>query len=295
MRPVPPALGSLLLVIAPLLVAIGRGRRRDDEGAGLRAEHIALQRQHAALHAEVDRLTRQVRAVEHERDEFLATLSHELRSPLNAMLGWIELLRIHLKDPAQQAHAIDVIERNARAEVRIIGDLLDLARLATHRLCIERQPVSLRALVGDAAGCVETAAAARSTALHVDASEDVWVMGDAARLRQALTHLLHNAFKFTDPGGTVGVSLRCDDGTAIVEIADTGIGMAADTLALVFDRFRQGERGLTRRFGGLGAGLTIVRAVVELHGGTVEAASEGLGKGSTFTVRLPATGPCLAQ
>jgi signal transduction histidine kinase len=294
----PAAAASLLLVIGPLLVAIGRGWRRDGETtAAPRSDNAALQREIATLRAHVDRLERKAREIECERDEFLATLSHELRSPLNAMLGWIELLRVHLKDPAKQAHAIDIIERNARAEVRIVGDLLDLARLVTHRLHIERRPLSMRDIVQGAVDSVEEAAAARAIALHIDAPADVCATGDRARLQQAVAHLLHNALKFTEPGGTVKISLRAADARAIVEVSDTGIGMTGDTLGIVFDRFQQAERGLTRRFGGLGVGLTLVRAIVELHGGTVEAASDGPGKGSTFTVRVPAgtAGPCLAH
>ena len=294
----PAAAASLLLVIGPLLVAIGRGWRRDGETtAAPRSDNAALQREIATLRAHVDRLERKAREVESERDEFLATLSHELRSPLNAMLGWIELLRVHLKDPAKQAHAIDIIERNARAEVRIVGDLLDLARLVTHRLHIERRPLSMRDIVQSAVDSVEEAAAARAIAMHVDAPVNVCATGDGARLQQAIAHLLHNALKFTEPGGTVRVSLRGGDAHAIIEVSDTGIGMTNDTLRVAFDRFRQAERGLTRRYGGLGVGLTLVRAIVELHGGTVEAASDGPGKGSTFTVRLPVgtAGPCLAH
>jgi signal transduction histidine kinase len=294
----PAAAASLLLVVGPLLVAIRRGWRREGQTpATPRSNPAALQREIATLRSTVDRLERKAREVECERDEFLATLSHELRSPLNAMLGWIELLRVHLKDPAKQAHAVDIIERNARAEVRIVGDLLDVARLVTHRLQIERRPLSLREIVQGAVDSVQDAAAARAIAMHVDGPVDVRGTGDRTRLQQAIAHLLHNALKFTAPGGRVRVSLRHADDHAIVEVSDTGIGMTDDTLGIVFDRFRQAERGLTRRYGGLGVGLTLVRAIVELHGGTVEAASDGPGKGSTFTVRLPGgtAGPCLAH
>jgi signal transduction histidine kinase len=292
-----PAVGSLLLVIAPLLVAAGRGWRRREPAPILDDASAALRRRIAELQAQVERLEHQARDAERERDEFLATLSHELRSPLNAMLGWIELLRVHLKDPVQQAHAIDVIERNARAEVRIIGDLLDLARLVTHRLSIERQPVSLRDVVQEAVDTMIDTAAAHAVSIRPDCPADVCAIGDRARLEQAIRHIVDNAVKFSDRGGTVRISLRCSGRTALIEVSDTGIGMGNETLSHVFDRFRQAERGLTRRYGGLGVGLTIARAIVELHGGTVEAASGGPGKGSTFTLRLPVgtAGPCLAH
>ena len=291
-----PAVGSLLLLAAPLLVAVGRGWRGSAMPAADESP-AAMQRRIAALQAKVERLERAARDLERERDEFLATLSHELRSPLNAMLGWIELLRVHLKDPVRQAHAIDVIERNARAEVAIVGDLLDLARLVTHRLCIERRPVSLRDIVRQAADSVIETAAAQGVGIHLDCPAEVGAIGDPARLQQAVSHLVHNAVKFTDPGGTVRITLRSSGQIAIIQICDTGIGMANDTLGHVFDRFRQAERGLTRRYGGLGVGLTIVRAIVELHNGTITAASDGPGKGSTFTVRLPigTAGPYLAH
>jgi signal transduction histidine kinase len=281
-----PAVGSLLLA-APLLTFLARLAREGRAAAELRAAHAALKRRAAILEAQIEDLQRRAADVERERDEFLATLSHELRSPLNAMLGWIELLRVHIKDPAQQAHALSVIERNARAEVRIISDLLDAARLVTRRVHLAREPLALEDVVRDAVAAVRDAAAARGVTLHVDLTTSLRPSADRARLRQAIVHLLNNAVKFTDRGGDVTVTLARDRDHAIIQIADTGIGITSDVLPLIFDRFRQGERGLTRRYGGLGLGLAIVHRLVELHGGTVEAASAGSGKGATFTVRLP--------
>jgi signal transduction histidine kinase len=282
-----PVVGSLL-VAAPLLTVLARrGRRKQRAAAELRLAHAALQRRFAALQAELARVRGSNGDVERERDEFLATLSHELRSPLNAMLGWIELLRLHIKDPAQQAHAIEIIERNARAEVSVISDLLDAARLVTRRVEIARAPVALQAVVHDAVAVVREAATARGVTLTVDGAAPVETTGDRGRLQQVLVHLLTNAVKFTDRGGTVTVTIARDRSHAVIQVSDTGVGMTSDVLPIVFDRFRQGERGLTRRYGGLGLGLTIVHGLVELHGGAVEAASGGAGKGATFTVRLP--------
>ena len=285
-----PAIGSLLLAAPALLTMFARHRRQHRAAAELRSSNIALQRRVAALEAQLETMQCGARDIERERDEFLATLSHELRSPLNAILGWIELLRVHIKDAAQQAHAIDIIERNARAEVRVVSDLLDMARLVTRRLQIARAPVSLENVVREAAGAVADTAARRGIALHVDASSAVPAIGDRGRLLQVVAHLLGNAIKFTERGGAVRVTVAGDRSQAIMRVADTGIGIAPDMLSQVFEGFLQAERGLTRRYGGLGLGLAIVKRLVELHGGTVEAASGGPGRGATFTVRLPRAG-----
>ena len=282
-----PVVGSLLLAAPLLTVLARRGRREQRAAAELRIAQAALQRRVDALQAQLASVQGSNGDVERERDEFLATLSHELRSPLNAMLGWIELLRLHITDPAQQAHALDIIERNARAEVRVISDLLDAARLVTRRLQIARAPVALHDVVYDAVQAVREAATARGVTLTIDCAAPVETTGDRARLQQALVHLLTNAVKFTDRGGTVTVTIARDRSHAVIQVSDTGVGIASDVLPMVFDRFRQGERGLTRRYGGLGIGLTIVQGLVELHGGTVEAASAGTGKGAAFTIRLP--------
>jgi signal transduction histidine kinase len=283
-----PLVGSVLLVVAPLLTVLARRGRHDErEAAELRRANAALQERVAVLQAQVAASESGGSDVERERDEFLATLSHELRSPLNAIVGWLELLRLHANDPARQAHALDVIERNAHAQMRIVSDLLDAGRLATRRLEIARAPVALQEVVDDAVAAVKDAAAARGITLLVTRTAAPSTTGDRARLRQALVHLLDNALKFTDRGGEVTITLAQDHAHAVVQVTDTGIGIAADVLPVVFDRFRQGERGLTRRYGGLGLGLTIVQRLVELHGGTVEAGSAGAGRGATFTVRLP--------
>lgn len=278
--------GSLLLVIAPLLVAAQRGRREDRTPA-VNGRATVLAQRIAELEAQVERLERQVRGVEAERDEFLATLSHELRSPLNAMLGWIELLRLQVDDPAHRDHAINVIERNARAQHRIIGELLDLARLVTHRVELAREPVRLDRVVASAVDEVRAAAAAKAILMEVDGADAVTITVDAAHVRQAVAHLLDNAVKFTPEGGRVTVTLAVDDASATVAVADTGIGIDRAMQRLVFERFRQVERGLTRQYTGLGLGLTIARHVAALHGGSLDVESQGRGAGARFTLRLP--------
>ncbi len=284
----PPAVAtSLLFLLPPLLVVAQRAWRRDARDAPRDASPAALRQRIAALQAQVDRLERQVRDVESEQDEFLATLSHELRSPLNAMLGWIELLRLHAHDHAHRERAIDVIERNARAELRVVGELLDMARLVTHRVQIAREPVRLGELAADAVAELRAAAAAKEMALQLDVLDAAETAGDPFHLRTVVTHLLDNAIKFTPRGGCVAVAVRAEGSDAIVTVADTGVGVPPDMLPFVFDRFRQADRGLTRQFGGLGLGLTIVKHLVALHGGTVEVESDGPDAGTRVTVRLP--------
>jgi signal transduction histidine kinase len=188
-------------------------------------------------------------------------------------------------------HAIDIIERNARTEVRLVSDLLDMARLMTGRLRLVRERVPLQQVVDNAVDAVRSAAAAKQISLQIDAQDAIDVDGDRVRLGQVMTQLLDNAVKFTSLRGSVVVTLSGDTSNALIRVADTGIGISSDMIPRVFDRFRQAESGLTRSYGGLGIGLALVRSLVELHGGTVEAESPGLDRGSTFTVRLPRAGP----
>ena len=285
-----PGVGPALVAgasLATLFVFRMRQVHEHKQLEALKAEHTSLGRRAAALETKVSQLERSASELDREKDEFLATLSHELRSPLNAILGWVELLRLHLKDPLQQAHAIDVIERNARTEVRVIADLLDMARLVTGRLQLSREPVALDGVVREAVGAISDAAATKGIALHVEGNGAAPVVGDRARLRQVVAHLLGNAMKFTPPGGKVLVRLSGDASGATLQVADTGIGLTREMLPHVFEQFRQAESGLTRPYGGLGLGLAIVRRLVELHGGTVTVDSPGLQQGATFTVRFP--------
>lgn len=282
------AAASLVLALAPALVAVQRTWRRKALDGSLRGGSAAvLHERIRTLEAQVGRLEEHRRTLEAERDEFLATLSHELRSPLNAMLGWVELLRLHIHDPALQAHALTVIERNARAEARIVDELLQAARLMMHRMPLVREPVALPQVVSVAVDGLRRAADAKEITLEVTTPDGLEIVGDRMQLEHAVTHLLDNAIKFTAHGGRIAVRLDRDDLDAVLTVADTGIGIARDMLPVVFEPFRQLERGLTRRYGGLGLGLTIARHVADLHGGTLTAASGGPGAGSTFTLRLP--------
>ena len=222
------------------------------------------------------------------KDEFLATLSHELRTPLTAILGWAKLLADGQVSEGKAADAFGAIYRNARTQAQLIDDLLDVSRVITGKLRIEVAPVNLGAVVEAAAAVVRPAAEAKGVALNVSlGGEALTVNGDPARLQQVVWNLLSNAVKFTPAGGRVEARVRRAGSQMEVAVSDTGQGIEAEFLPHVFERFRQAEMGTTRRHAGLGLGLAIVRHLVELHGGTVKAESEGEGKGSTFIVRLP--------
>ncbi|NES95438.1 MAG: PAS domain S-box protein [Desertifilum sp. SIO1I2] len=222
------------------------------------------------------------------KDEFLAVLSHELRSPLNPILGWSKLLRGGKLDRAKTAQALATIERNAKLQSELIEDLLDVSRILRGKLSLNIAPVNLALKIQGAMETVRLAAEAKN--IHIEASfaEDVGlVWGDSVRLQQAIWNLLSNAVKFTPPRGRVDIQLQRVDSCAQIVVSDTGQGIQPDFLPYVFDYFRQADGTTTRKFGGLGLGLAIVRHLVELHGGTVRADSLGEGQGATFTVRLP--------
>ncbi len=222
------------------------------------------------------------------KDEFLATLSHELRTPLNAILGWARMLRTGRLDAATAARALEAIERNARLQSQLIEDLLDLSRIISGKIRLTVCPVDLAAVIEAALDQTRPAALAKAIQLELDLDRAAGAMlGDTERLQQVVSNILSNAVKFTPTGGHVEVRLERDDSEVRIQVRDSGSGIPADLLPHVFDRFRQGDSTTRRAQGGLGLGLAIVREIVELHGGTVEAQSPGPGKGATFTVRLP--------
>jgi PAS domain S-box-containing protein len=235
------------------------------------------------------RLYRVAQEANRSKDEFLATLSHELRTPLTSIMGWAEMLSLGMLDEAARRRAVEVIESSARSQAQLIADLLDVSRISAGRLRLEARPVDLRPVVEAALDVVRPAAEARS--IKLSAKHDrkaLTVSGDPDRLQQVVWNLVNNAVKFTPVGGGVEVSVaRTADGQAEITVTDTGPGIDPDFLPYVFDRFRQGEHHMTRAHGGLGIGLSIVRHLVEMHGGTVRAESEGEGRGATFRVRLP--------
>jgi CheY-like chemotaxis protein/anti-sigma regulatory factor (Ser/Thr protein kinase) len=225
-------------------------------------------------------------AANRSKDDFLATLSHELRTPLTAMLGWTRMLRAARLSPEQAARALETIERNTLWQAKLIDDLLDVSRIISGKMQLERQPVDLVGVVGAALEALRRDAEAKGVALDIVLEPGAAVVnGDPVRLAQVVANLVSNAIKFTPAGGRVAVELSRPSGQVVVNVRDTGAGIEAALLPHVFDRFRQGQGG--RGAGGLGLGLAIVRHIVTLHGGSVAAASEGPGRGSVFTVTLP--------
>jgi PAS domain S-box-containing protein len=222
------------------------------------------------------------------KDEFLATLSHELRTPLTAIVGWVEILAKSNLDPVAALRAIEVIRRNARLQVQMVNDLLDVSRIITGKLRLSMQPVDLGTLIIAVVDGQRPAAEAKEIdiQLQLDAPTDP-ITGDPDRLQQVVWNLVSNAIKFTPKGGSLLVRLERLHSQVEISVTDTGLGITPKFLPHVFDRFRQADATTTRVFGGLGLGLAIVRQFVELHGGTVRVDSAGVGQGSSFTVSLP--------
>jgi signal transduction histidine kinase/DNA-binding response OmpR family regulator len=226
------------------------------------------------------------------KDEFLATVSHELRAPLNAMLGWVTLAREGRLDEASKERALETVERNARTQKKLVDDLLDVSSIITGNLSLDVEPSDLASVIESAVESVRPAAEAKGLRLQADLDPmmDMFYL-DPNRFQQVIWNLVHNAVKFTPAGGSVDVRLRSLNNQAEIEVIDTGIGIASEFLPFVFDRFRQADGSITRKHGGLGLGLAIVRSLVEMHGGTVGVESAGLSQGAIFRITLPAPLP----
>lgn len=236
---------------------------------------------------ELAQVNEELRAVSHAKDEFLALLSHELRTPLNAILGWTALLGRGL-DPERRTRAVEVIDRNARLQAQLVDDLLDISRIIGGKLRLDVRTIRLDEVIERAIDSVQTAAEAKEIRLDKICDPGAGpVLGDPDRLQQVIWNLLTNAIKFTPKRGRVQVRLERDQSSVLVEVADSGVGIQEELLPHIFERFRQADGGYTRTSTGLGLGLSIVKSLVELHGGVVDALSEGTGAGSTFRVRLP--------
>lgn len=242
------------------------------------------------------RLLEQLREANKAKDEFFSTLSHELRTPLTPILGWAHLLKPFAGLDPLLAQGVDTIERNAKQLSELIKDLLDLTRIISNKIELERESTDLAALVKTTVAQMLPQAEARGITVELSLPDEPIVGAvDPMRVQQIISNLLGNAVKFTPEGGRASVVLKRDAGgpgvpaSAVIEVIDTGIGIDFEFLPFIFERFTQAHEGIDRRFGGLGLGLAITRAIVELHGGKVTAQSEGPGRGSTFTVRLPIT------
>jgi signal transduction histidine kinase/CheY-like chemotaxis protein len=280
---------SLLFVGAAAMIS-----RRFDERRRLLEKEVA-ERKRAEERREALLTSERVARSEAERatrlkDEFVATMSHELRTPLNAIVGWSSILRRDHR-PESIKQGVEVIERNAKLQARMVEDLLDMSRILSGKLAMELQRTDLAGVIEAAMAAVRPAADARSVRLHASIGPTGVVNGDPGRLQQVLWNLLSNAIKFTPPNGLVTILAREKENTAErsveISVSDTGQGIDPKFLPFVFDRFRQADASTTRRHGGLGLGLSIVKSLVELHEGSVEAYSEGEGRGATFIVRLP--------
>ena len=276
-----------------------RGRREDMERL-LEEQRIDSDLRIGALRSETDTRLRELLVIaEHARaeaekanrtkDEFLAMVSHELRSPMNAMMGWIRILKTAgAQDPDLIRRAVDTIERNIGVQAQTVNDLLDMSRILSGKLQLEKGRVELGAVVSGCIQSLKPSAEDKQIALRLDATgEELDVIGDMARLQQVVVNLLGNAIKFTDAGGFITVTVARADASASLVIQDTGQGIAPDFLPHLCERFTQADTGSTRMHGGLGLGLSIVKTIVSLHGGRVEAHSAGVGRGARFSVVLP--------
>lgn len=239
---------------------------------------------------------RTMRAADRAKDEFIAVISHELRTPMTSILGWTRMLTLGGLDEATQREALDALERSTLAQAKLIEDLLDESRISSGKLRLDLRAVDLRVLLSNATSLARPAADAKKIALSVDSEEGRYdVFADPARLQQAIGNLLANAIKFTNEGGAVNVRLHREGTHGVIEVIDSGRGIEPALLPHVFERFRQGDGGNAERMSGLGLGLSITQHIVEMHGGSVRASSEGLGRGATFAVRLPLHEPAPAS
>ena len=242
----------------------------------------------ASVALENARMYMSVQEANRLKDDFLASLSHELRTPLNAILGYARMLRTGVVAPDKQRRAIDTIERNATSLTQIVEDVLDISRIVSGKIRLTVQPVDFPPIVRSAVDAIGPAADAKGVRLESVLDPDATpISGDPDRLQQVLWNLLSNAVKFTNRGGRVQVRLARVESHVEVTVSDTGIGISPEFLPHVFERFRQADAAITRERGGLGLGLAIARQLTEMHGGTIEAASGGVGHGSTFSVKLP--------
>jgi signal transduction histidine kinase len=259
--------------------------REEAEKLKAEAEEARVQAESAQAAAEASQA--EAEAASRAKDEFLATLSHELRTPLNAILGWSHLMATGQLDEEDSIRAAEVIERNVRVQAQLLGDMFDVSRIITGKLSLNAEPLEVAPVIDNAVEAVLSSAQAKNVSLQVQSERGIIINGDATRLQQIIWNLLSNAVRFTPQDGSITVRLERENSDAKISVQDSGQGIERDFLPFVFDRFRQADSSSTRRYGGMGLGLSIVRHLTEMHGGRVAARSEGLGHGSTFVVHLP--------
>jgi signal transduction histidine kinase len=251
---------------------------------------FALMRAQVRAWQTAERHATELRAADRAKDEFLAVLSHELRTPLNVVLGWLSMLRNGSVREDRQAHALDIIDRNARTQAQLIDDLLEVSRILMGKMRLDKRPLSVVPAISAVIESLRPTAEAKDVALHgvdVAATETLVISADAGRFAQIITNLVANGVKFTQPGGAVWVNVEAEGEHVKISVRDTGIGIDPDFLPYVFDRFRQADASPTRSHSGLGMGLAIVRDLVRLHGGRIDVYSAGLNQGAVFVIRLP--------
>jgi PAS domain S-box-containing protein len=280
----------------PIDISVTVSPVRDKHGNVIGASKIArditarirVDEERAALLASERAARQQAEAASRAKDEFVAMISHEIRTPLNAILGWAQMLRRETLSPEATGRALESVERNARAQVQLLSDLLDISRAITGKLRLESHPVDVVTSIEAALESIRPAAEAKSITidLHRDAARSL-VTGDVDRLQQVFWNLLSNAVKFTPKHGHIAVNVHRVNSHVAVAVTDSGVGIRREFLPHVFERFTQADTGSSRTYGGLGLGLAIVRHLVELHGGSVSVSSAGEGMGATFTVELP--------
>jgi signal transduction histidine kinase len=261
--------------------------RTNEELFGEIAERKHAEEERTQLLISEQKAREQAEAANRAKDEFLATVSHELRTPLTSILGWVRLLRSEEIDKAAFARGLETIERNAKSQAKLIEDILDVSRIISGKLRIEVRPMDLVPIIEMAIDAVRPAAEAKAINIRTSLDAGGLLRGDPNRLQQVVWNLLSNAVKFTPGGGEIYVQLKQGDAHARIIVSDNGNGINPDFLPFVFDRFSQAEAHITRRHGGLGLGLAIVRHLVEMHGGTIHVESPGEGQGAAFTVELP--------
>ena len=290
------SLETVLRTQAPHTMAVQKYDIRRPDGEGFEEHYwtpvntpvLAGDRVAYIIHA-VEDVTplEQLRETDRAKDEFIAVISHELRTPMTSILGWTRMLALGGLDESTRREALEAVERSTLAQAKLIEDLLDESRISSGKLRLDVRPMGLRAVTESAVSMAYPAAEAKQIELVFDSGSDSCeVAGDPPRLQQAIGNLLGNAIKFTPEGGRISVRLGCDGADAVLDVTDTGRGIRPALLPHIFERFRQGD-GRTERQSGLGLGLSITRHLVEMHGGSVVATSEGEGRGATFTIRLP--------
>jgi signal transduction histidine kinase/CheY-like chemotaxis protein len=246
--------------------------------------------------AETGRRAEALREADKRKDEFLATLAHELRNPLAPIRNAVEILRVARDNPGMSAKALAMMERQLNQMVRLVDDLLDVSRITTGKLAVRTSVIELQGALRDALETVRPFLDSREHRLEQDIpAEPIAVEADRTRLAQVFANLLHNASKYTEPGGLISLVVETEGDNAVIRVRDTGLGLDPRSTGTIFDMFVQVDRSLTRAQAGLGVGLTLARRLVGLHGGTITAYSEGVGKGSEFIVRLPLVGAAIAE